>query len=326
MVRSNSSLPLTRRSFSVGALVAPFLSGLAGPFGGTGCLADETPSNGEVRLTPETLQKYKAVYRALRDLDDFLRAVGFERSALVEINYFAMSVGGIDAIKDLEEGRGVDPETLAGLYAGYATPAVARHLNMQPVAGGWKITSPDGRLRYKETVVRLYSPARLARLFARRESFREENERKRRELISEYVYARKRADGQLNRNPDDNEIGELLKQVTELQPLMATLGSALQNERDTSSILQGETSHHFFGYSVGGIDVEGDLRNRHAVDPETLAAIYAQRISPEFSGQIRVEADGSIFFEDAPIRLYSIEQLMNCYNRRNLLVLQAGRR
>lgn len=324
MVRTNFSLPLTRRSFSIGTLLAPFLSGLAGPLGRTSCLADETP--GELRLSPETLQKYKAVYRALRDLDDFLRAVGFERSALVEINYFAMSVGGIDALRDLEEGRGVDPETLAGLYAGYAAPVVARHLNMQPVAGGWKITSPDGRLRYKDTVVRLYSPAKLAALFARRESFREENERKRRELISEYVFARKREGGQLNRNPDDNEVGELLKQITELQPLMATLGSALQNERGTSSILQGETSHHFFGYSVGGIDVEGDLKERQAVDPETLAAIYAQRISPEFSGLIRVEADGSVFFEDTPIRLYSIEQLMNCYTRRNLLVLQAGRR
>ena len=74
--------------------------------------------------------------RAIRDLDGFLKAIKFERSAIIGVNYFAVSVGGIDAIRDLEEDRGVDPETLAGLRAGFAVPEVAEHLNL--------LKTPDG--------------------------------------------------------------------------------------------------------------------------------------------------------------------------------------
>jgi len=293
--------------------------------GSSGCLADE-PAD-EVRLSADTLTKYKKVKRSLGDLDDFLQAVGFERPAILELNYLAMSVGGIDALKDLEEGRGVDPETLAGLYAGYAVPSVARELNMAPGGGGrWKITSPDGRLRYKGTVVRMYSPNRLRKLFERRDQFREENERKRRQMISEYVYARRRDAGQLDQNNDGNEVDELFNQITDLQPLLADLESALRSERTVSSIMQGDTSYHYFGLAIGGIDAVDDLQTRHAIDPETLAAIYAQRVSPEYAGQIKVGADGAVMYEDAPVKLYSVEQLEKCFSIRNLLALQAGNR
>ncbi|MEZ6132111.1 MAG: hypothetical protein R3C59_25910 [Planctomycetaceae bacterium] len=289
------------------------------------CLADEPSA--EVRLSSDALAKYKKLRRGLSDLDDFLQAVGFERPAILETNYFALSVGGIDAMRDLVEGRGVDPETLGALYAGYAVPDVARELNMAPDENGrWKITSPDGRLRYRGTVIRLYSPSRLRKLFERREQFRDENERRRRQYISEYVYARRRDAGQLDLNTDGNEVDELFNQITDMQPLLAELDTALRAERTVSSIMQGEGTYNYFGLSIGGIDAVDDLQTRHAVDPETLAAIYAQRISPEHAGMIKVSDDGVVMYEDVPVRMYSVQKLEDCYKTRNLLVLQAGNR
>ena len=60
------------------------------------------------------------------------------RSATEGENYFALSVGGIDSVQQLEEGRGVDPETYAAIYAERALPDVAEHLE----------TDDNGRIRY----------------------------------------------------------------------------------------------------------------------------------------------------------------------------------
>ncbi len=81
--------------------------------------------------------------------------------AIVGLNAFATSVGGVDAMADLESGQGVDPETFAGLYAGHALPEVAEHL----------AHDAQGRVTYKSRVVRLYNPTRLKQLFAARLEF-----------------------------------------------------------------------------------------------------------------------------------------------------------
>ena len=78
--------------------------------------------------------------------------------AIQGLNAFATSVGGVDAMADLESGQGVDPETFAGLYAGQAMAEVAEHL----------VRDPEGRLTYKNKLVRIYNPARLKQLFAAR--------------------------------------------------------------------------------------------------------------------------------------------------------------
>jgi hypothetical protein len=81
--------------------------------------------------------------------------------AILGLNAFATSVGGVDAIADLESGQGVDPETFAGLYAGQAVPEVAEHL----------AHDAQGRVTYKSRIVRLYNPTRLRQLFAARGDF-----------------------------------------------------------------------------------------------------------------------------------------------------------
>ncbi|MEO2025137.1 MAG: hypothetical protein ABGZ23_04565 [Fuerstiella sp.] len=289
-------------------------------------LADEDAN--KTRLSGETLLLYGRVERALKDLDGFLQAINFEKSAVIGTNYFAVSVGGIDAIRDLEEGRGVDPETYAALYAGYAKPEVAKHLNLrktESTAGTLqlRIEDADGRLRYKGTAVRLYSPTRLRKLFQRRDSFRTENDRQRRAVFGLFVFKRQQRLGRLRIDSDRTEVQELSDRYRKLQPMLNDLDAALRGEAATSSVIAGSNSQHFFGYSLGGIDVLADLSERHAVDPETLAAIYAEQISDDYADAFQFLPNGSVEYNGEQIRLYSSDYLVECFKRRDRLVLQS---
>lgn len=107
----------------------------------------------------DVLQAYRQLNKAGRELSSLLTAGGNLTSVTTAANYFGISVGGVNAEQDLEEGRGVDPETFAALYADLATPKIAEHLDYDE----------QGRLRYKKTVIRLYSRERLRALFNERD-------------------------------------------------------------------------------------------------------------------------------------------------------------
>jgi hypothetical protein len=107
----------------------------------------------------DVLQAYRQLTKAGRELSSLLTAGGNLTSVTTASNYFGMSVGGVNAELDLEEGRGVDPETFAALYADLATPKIAEHLDYDEL----------GRLRYKKTVIRMYSRERLRALFSERD-------------------------------------------------------------------------------------------------------------------------------------------------------------
>ena len=68
-------------------------------------------------LSSEAIIAYAKTRKAVADLNDTFIALGLSTSATSDVNYFSVSVGGIDVQRDLEEGRGVDPETFAALYA-----------------------------------------------------------------------------------------------------------------------------------------------------------------------------------------------------------------
>lgn len=74
------------------------------------------------------------------------------------LNVSAMMAGGVDAIADLEAGRGVDPETFAALYAGQAIDEIAPEIDKDE----------KGRLTYKAKVIRLYSITRLKQVYQER--------------------------------------------------------------------------------------------------------------------------------------------------------------
>jgi hypothetical protein len=117
---------------------------------------------------PSTDTVSGAIRDKLRDADrimgEAMQALQDERRyipAIQGLNTFATSVGGVDAVADLESGQGVDPETFAGLYAGQALPEIAEHL----------AHDAQGRVTFKNHVVRMYNPARLRQLFAARVEF-----------------------------------------------------------------------------------------------------------------------------------------------------------
>lgn len=114
------------------------------------------------RLSSDALLLYKQSRNELDKLGDTLVSEQRHQPAAEGENFFALSVGGIDCMRDLEEGRGVDPETFAALYAGRALPVVAQHIEIDD----------SGRIRYKGDIVRMYSRERLKKMFRLRDEIR----------------------------------------------------------------------------------------------------------------------------------------------------------
>lgn len=109
-------------------------------------------------LSEDTEVKIKAAHDALTAAKDALVQEGRHREATRDLNAFGVLCGGVDAVADLEAGRGVDPETFAALYAGKATDEIADHLSKDE----------QGRLMYKNKVIRIYPISRLQATFAER--------------------------------------------------------------------------------------------------------------------------------------------------------------
>lgn len=110
------------------------------------------------QLSVEANDKLQDVYTSINGATAVLQGESRHRSAIVGFNSFGVTVGGLDAIRDLEEGRGVDPETFAGLYAGLAIEEVSPHIAF----------NEDGQLTYKDKIVRMYPTSRLKRLYGER--------------------------------------------------------------------------------------------------------------------------------------------------------------
>lgn len=106
----------------------------------------------------ETQRKIQAANEALKLALDGLKSESLYVPATNGMNVYAVLSGGLDAIDDLESGRGVDPETFAALYADQATDDVQAHLSKDA----------DGRLTYKNKLIRIYPISRLKRLHSRR--------------------------------------------------------------------------------------------------------------------------------------------------------------
>ncbi len=115
----------------------------------------ETPKLITDELSEEAVKQVQTAVESLRAAVAALRQDGRYNAATQGINTFAVTTGGLDAVEDLESGRGVDPETFAGLYAGLATDEVSARLGRDE----------QGRLTYRNKVIRLYSVARLKKAF-----------------------------------------------------------------------------------------------------------------------------------------------------------------
>jgi hypothetical protein len=104
-------------------------------------------------------RKIRAAQAAAAEAQATLENEGLYVPAIEGTNAYAVMVGGINAVQDLERGLGVDPETFVGLYAGLATADVAPKLGKDE----------SGRLTYNDQLIRLYPKTRLRQLQAQRE-------------------------------------------------------------------------------------------------------------------------------------------------------------
>lgn len=112
----------------------------------------------EPGLSRDAAEQVNSAINSLTEAGAALQREGLYSAATQGINAFAVTVGGVNALEDLEAGRGVDPETFAALYADMAIDSVAEHLGKDE----------QGRVTYKNKVVRLYPVSRLQSLFQRR--------------------------------------------------------------------------------------------------------------------------------------------------------------
>lgn len=103
----------------------------------------------------ESLAKLKEAFAAIKSAAETLEQENLYVPATSTLNVFSVMSGGLNAVQDLEDGRGVDPETFAALYAGEAKPDVKEHLDYDE----------QGRLTYKGKVVRIYPKQRMKKIF-----------------------------------------------------------------------------------------------------------------------------------------------------------------
>lgn len=144
----------TRCFLVVGLLAVGYVLGASGVPGAGGLFAQDPAG----AVSEETTDKIRDVNNAINLAVLALKNEGRYTSAIEDPNAFAVLAGGVDAIADLESGRGVDPVTFAGLYAGRAVEDVKKDLSYDE----------ERRLLYKNKLVRMYSIERLKRMYALR--------------------------------------------------------------------------------------------------------------------------------------------------------------
>jgi hypothetical protein len=119
----------------------------------------ETPGTPEATgLSKEAQEKIKTAHEALVAAKEQLANENRYNPATEPeiLNVFGILSGGVDAVADLEGGRGVDPETFAALYADMAAGNLRADIE-------W---DSQGRLTYKNKVIRMYPIAHLKQTFA----------------------------------------------------------------------------------------------------------------------------------------------------------------
>lgn len=101
--------------------------------------------------------KIRNAFGAMGEVRQELVANQKHQISLSVLNPLAVCSGGVNSLTDLERGTGVDPITYGALYAGMADVSISSEISFDE----------DGRLMYRDKVVRLYSPKRMKELFSR---------------------------------------------------------------------------------------------------------------------------------------------------------------
>ena len=147
--------PIWKTVSLLGLLSLGYVLGTTDAFGPKTLEAQAAAAGGP---SAESLAKLKEAFVAIKNAAETLEQESLYVSATTTLNVFAVMAGGLNAVQDLEDGRGVDPETFAALYAGEAKPEIKEHLDYDE----------QGRLTYKSKVVRIYPKQRMKKIFQER--------------------------------------------------------------------------------------------------------------------------------------------------------------
>ncbi|MFM9964392.1 MAG: hypothetical protein ACKV2Q_24585 [Planctomycetaceae bacterium] len=148
--------PIWKTIAVLGLLGLGYVLGASGllaskPLGAQAAPAEGGPSE-------DTQKKLKDAFTAIKSVAEALEQENLYVPATTTLNVFAVMAGGINAKQDLEDGRGIDPETFAALYAGEAVADVKEQLDHDE----------QGRLTYKGKVVRIYPKQRMKKILQER--------------------------------------------------------------------------------------------------------------------------------------------------------------
>jgi hypothetical protein len=104
----------------------------------------------------DTTKKIVAAHEALKQAMEALKVDARYVSATKSLNPYAVLSGGVQALDDLESGRGVDPYTFALLHADDAVDEIRENL----------ARDEQGRLTYKGRIIRIYPVSKLKTILA----------------------------------------------------------------------------------------------------------------------------------------------------------------
>ena len=147
--------PIWKTVSVLGLLSLGYVLGTIDSFGPKSLGAQAAAEGGP---SAESLTKLKEAFAAIKGAAETLEQENLYVPATTTLNVFSVMAGGLNAVQDLEDGRGVDPETFAALYAGEAKPEIKEHLD----------NDEQGRLTYKGKVVRIYPKQRMKKIFQER--------------------------------------------------------------------------------------------------------------------------------------------------------------
>jgi hypothetical protein len=77
-----------------------------------------------------------------------------------------------------------------------------------------------------------------------------------------------------------------------------------------------------FAVSVGGLDVKNDLETTRTVDPETFAALYADRATDEIAPHLTRDENGRVMYKGRVVRMYPISRLKQLFTQRDAIAGQ----
>ena len=148
--------PIWKTASVLGLLGLGYVLGASGTFASKPLGAQGAPAEGGP--SEDSRKKLQDAFVAIKAAAESLEQENLYVPATTMLNVFSVMAGGLNAKQDLEDGRGVDPETFAALYAGEAIPDIKEHLDHDD----------QSRLTYKGKVVRIYNKQRIKKIFQER--------------------------------------------------------------------------------------------------------------------------------------------------------------